>query len=536
MPSPTPIAKQDGVTVAERYLSRLCAKSFLSLWSYPGVYRDQGVAGDGDGKEICDLLVVFGNDVIIFSDKDCTFPTSEKLDVDWVRWFRRAVQRSADQVWGAERWIRNYPSRIFVDRRCTQHLPVPLPNAASIRVHRIVIAHDAARRCRELLGGSGSLVIFPALEGNAHVSGPVVLPGCEGDMYEQWAKAFKEPVNYAMSVLPFAIGDLDRRRGFVHVFDDTGLAIVMTELDTIADFVHYLVERERYIRSDRLLMASGEDDLLAHYIQEINGYSFRSFHIPEDAETKVIIPEGEWSALQCSAPWLARKRADRVSYIWDEIIERFNVGILDGTSAAYPFADFSRQELAVRALAGEPRLHRRILATALGEFLQKQDCRAILARVVKPIRSGRPYYIFLSVRPEADEAYDDYRKRRHCIAFAYLIEGKRKFDAEEVVVIATESPGWTKWATEDAQYRGHEPLTEAEIKSVRPYVEDQGVLKRLGQEIGGRALEYPRATDQSVPCASPIGRASRTGRNELCPCGSGRKFKKCCLKPGVDRS
>src|SRR5262249_4325344 len=108
------IVKQSGVTSSERYLSKLCAKSFLSLWSYPGVYRDQGKAGQGDGKEICDVLVVFRDDIIIFSDKDCQFPDSGRLDIDSSRWFRRAVQKSAEQVWGAERWIKDYPNRVFV--------------------------------------------------------------------------------------------------------------------------------------------------------------------------------------------------------------------------------------------------------------------------------------------------------------------------------------------------------------------------------------------------------------------------------------
>jgi hypothetical protein len=49
-----------GVTPAELYLNGLCDKSFLSLWSYPGIFRDQGKTSlAGDGKEICDHLVVF---------------------------------------------------------------------------------------------------------------------------------------------------------------------------------------------------------------------------------------------------------------------------------------------------------------------------------------------------------------------------------------------------------------------------------------------------------------------------------------------
>src|SRR5205823_1459355 len=105
---------------------------FLSLWSYPGVFRDQGkTSADGDGKEICDLLVVFGRDILIFSDKHCEFKDSGRLAVDWQRWFRKAIERSGDQAWGAERWLREHPTRVFLDRKCTQPLPVPLPDMAT---------------------------------------------------------------------------------------------------------------------------------------------------------------------------------------------------------------------------------------------------------------------------------------------------------------------------------------------------------------------------------------------------------------------
>jgi hypothetical protein len=53
--------------------------------------------------EIADLLVVFESDVIIFSDKDCEFPDTDDPDLDWARWYRRAIVASARQLWGAER-------------------------------------------------------------------------------------------------------------------------------------------------------------------------------------------------------------------------------------------------------------------------------------------------------------------------------------------------------------------------------------------------------------------------------------------------
>jgi hypothetical protein len=44
---------------------------------------------------------------------------------------------------------------------------------------------------------------------------------------------------------PFTIGQIDVDRGFVHIFDDTTLDIVLGTLDTISDFTHYPMEKER---------------------------------------------------------------------------------------------------------------------------------------------------------------------------------------------------------------------------------------------------------------------------------------------------
>ncbi len=99
----------------------LCEKSFLSLWSYVGLHNDKA-----KGQEICDLLVVFGDHVIIFSDKNCLFGSSGNIVLDWSRWFRKAITKSIDQVYGAERWIRLHSDRIFLDQAATVPLPISL--------------------------------------------------------------------------------------------------------------------------------------------------------------------------------------------------------------------------------------------------------------------------------------------------------------------------------------------------------------------------------------------------------------------------
>lgn len=71
------VIRAEGLTDAERHLQKLGDRTFLSLWSYAGIQRDQ----DG-GKEVADLLVVFGDHILIFSDKDCAFPNTGALHIE----------------------------------------------------------------------------------------------------------------------------------------------------------------------------------------------------------------------------------------------------------------------------------------------------------------------------------------------------------------------------------------------------------------------------------------------------------------------
>jgi len=56
------IKRGAGITPSEQYLVGLANRTFLNLWSYPNLYVDRKTGGKGDGKELCDLLVVCGDD------------------------------------------------------------------------------------------------------------------------------------------------------------------------------------------------------------------------------------------------------------------------------------------------------------------------------------------------------------------------------------------------------------------------------------------------------------------------------------------
>ncbi len=88
--------RSEGLTASEQLLAELCDRSFLKLWTYPNLFKKPS-------KELTDLLVVFGSDVLLFSDKSCAFPDTGDATLDWTRWYRKSIARSAHQVDQAER-------------------------------------------------------------------------------------------------------------------------------------------------------------------------------------------------------------------------------------------------------------------------------------------------------------------------------------------------------------------------------------------------------------------------------------------------
>ena len=507
IPKPGPaISRADGITESERYLKELCDRTFLSLWSYPNVFRDQGSSGKGDGKEVCDLLVVFENHVIIFSDKSCAFPDSGDLIKDWCRWFRRAVVKSADQVWGAERWIGSHPDRLFVDRACERRFPIDLPAPGKAVFHRIVVAHDSADRCRQAFGGgSGSLMIAPSITGTAH--------------YEANPEGIR----------PFTVGQLDPNKGYVHVLDDTSLDIVLSTLDTITDFVEYLTKKETFIRSGRLAMAAGEEDLVAFYLSRVDEDDQHAFVVPSDVNA-IFIDEGHWEDFKGSRQRRAQLEANQVSYAWDALIEQFSKHIIDGTQYYRSHDGINKSEKTIRLLAREPRTIRRALIRALFELMSEDvPERSRRTRVVLSQRTGDPYYVFMILPRPQEMPYEKYRTaRRKMLEAACWVLKALQPEAKDIVGIATEQ-GSVDERSEDAAYLdAREWSEEDQAEALRL----QKVLALFQNDLNGyivRVQEYPDSLNRTAGSPSlNVPAMKGRNRNSPCPCGSGRKFKRCC--------
>jgi len=485
----TILRKSTGITDSEKYLAKLCHDSFLSMWSYPNIYRDDGKKKEG--KEICDLLVIFENHIIIFSDKKCAFPNSGNIQLDWSRWYRKTVRESSNQILGAERWILNYPERIFLDKTCLQKLPLSIPAASKINFHRIVVAHAASTECISQLGGSGSLMIVPGIIGDMH---------------------------YADNCFPFAIGQVNPSKGFFHVFDDTSLQILMETLDTITDFVEYLEKKEIFINSGKLISAAGEEELLACYLQKTDSDGKHNFIIKPEI-TGVTISEGYWEKFLNHPQRIAQIKANEISYSWDMLIEKFLRNLFAGTSHFLSHENIAEQEKGFRFLARENRTRRRLLSEALNGLIAKTQPDTRATRTVLPSHNGDPYYIFLLLPKTDDIEYKQYRTIRRNLLFKYCSIIKLKFpEAIDIIGIATES-GLDSKRSEDFGYLDARKWTEADLKKAK---ETESELMEHGlfgkqNKIEKTYQEYPEVEIMKGSC-----------RNKPCPCGSGKKYKKCC--------
>jgi hypothetical protein len=231
-----------GFSASERYLGDVAQRAFLSLWSHPNLFRARA-------KELADLIVIFGDDVIIFSDKSCEFKNGE---YGWSRWYRRAVTESAHQLHRAAGWIRKHPTEIYMDAKCEQRFPLNVPHTPAI--HLVAVATGAHEAAAQHFGGDGTLALNSKTDGTR----------------------------------PFEIGDLDPSRDFVHVFDDVALSLVLCELDTVSDFVAYLGKRARLLRGAPTILAESESTLLVHYLKGMNESEY-DFVLPQGGENFSMI-------------------------------------------------------------------------------------------------------------------------------------------------------------------------------------------------------------------------------------------------------
>lgn len=406
--------KSEGYTESERYLLELGEKSFLNLWCWPNVYYKPG-------KELCDLLVVCGDHVLIFSDKQVNWASDKPAEVAWKRWYKKAVHKSSAQIRGAVRWIQDNPDQLFLDPQCTQRVPINIPRRENQKIHGIAVALGTEDACMDLSDGEmRSFMISPDMTGKNEDS------------------------------IPFMITDVNPDSFYIHIVNKNILDILMIELDTIIDFYEYLDKKASFIRSGGLAFCAGEEALLHYYLTNVDSENKHGFPKPDESEWEenesMILDSGGYEQFLSNPQYLAKKAEDKVSYVWDELIELFTKSMLEGTiitpgEIEFTIADY---EIGVRIMAQETRVQRRLLGKMIMDFLHdapldKRDTRVL----VSPEDKGSGYVILTlpSNLEEFTSDYDKYRFWRQVILKTFCQAVLERFrHISSVIGIAMDTP------------------------------------------------------------------------------------------------
>lgn len=487
-----PILKNDGVNESERQLSKLLNDTFLSLWSYMGPYSDEGTAKNKQGKEICDALVVFGNKVIIFSDKERKFNEEKSTEVAWKRWYRRSVSDSVRQLHAAESWIRNYPDRVFLDNFCQEKFPLDL-NDKNLEIHLIAITKNTLEPAKKYFdnikfGSTGTLAYSYALKGD-------------------------------ISENPFFICDIDHKKTFVHVFDEISIKLVMNELNTISDFINYLEVKEKLIRNNGLNFVYGEEDLLGYYLDNKRELGKAEFNYPNtNCEDNLNIIEGYWISFKKSEKFKIHNNFKNKSIYWSELAARLSDSVVSGNVGEGEDLSLNKHEVVLRSMTSENMLNRAYLGDYFLDKLDKVPYNKRSARVIRIFSQINKFYIFLFLPFERNESVEDYSKRRNYMAESYGLVLKYREQTAKLITVIVTQPKKSYYRSEAIYlYDFSRELNLIEKKSAEKLMKESAILKEF--------IEY---TNPNKDYESKL--KTKWGRNDPCHCGSKKKYKKCCLQ------
>lgn len=310
--------------IGEEFVNSIAYNSFMRFWCYPSP-KDE----EGDKKEICDLLIIFGKSIIILSVKNYEFKNN------YSRYFKKTIDKAVRQIYGAERKLFKSNRDIFIKHPDKAVERFPKENIKAI--HRVIIN----------LG--------------------------EGVKFYPFQKETKEAK-------------------FISLFDKDAFKEIVRELDTIPDFIEYLVKRETLFKDKSVLVLPGEEndfpeetsrqffehsqqhfnplertsillsgtehDLLAHYLK--NERNFPKLLHSEKYNGGLMQIDGSWNEFIAKKQVQKKKEKDQISYFIDKLVENEVLG--DQSSQS--------QNLA-RELLSFDRFQRRIVAKSFWSFYHR---------------------------------------------------------------------------------------------------------------------------------------------------------------------
>lgn len=249
-----------------------------------------------------------------------------------------------------------------------------------------------------------------------------------------------------------------------HVFTQRFTEIVLNELDTISDFCEYIRAKESLFREEKeLTLIGGEENLLVYYLR--NNRSFEEFK-----KHSHIVLEGDfWDDLKRHPQYIAKKKADKISYAWDGMIGRAHTG------------DNLKYERIARELARPNRVERRFLSKGfMGAQMIAHESNRTFRRFVS---TDKVVYCFLF----QDDPEPRNKRKSHLAAMCHVARSKNK--NRKIIGIATEKKIRPACSYDFAFFEIQD--WSADDQRLLGEIEKQGDILRNPKKSVVREEEYP---------------------------------------------
>ncbi|MEX5498438.1 YecA family protein [Pseudomonas syringae] len=484
-----PILKEPSVNESERVLSAIVSNTFFSLWCYPSLFRSTG-----KGKEFADLTIYFNNTLVIFSDKGhVNFQEHNDIQLAWSRWYRAAVKESAKQLHGAESLVRNHPDKLFLNSKLEDPFPFDLTKPG-LKIHLVAVTGGIGQHAQRYYDSLGA--------------------GSRGTLVYSYQAA----EDYLLKK-PFLVGDVDPRKTFVHVLDESGLKLLFEELCTPEDFIHFLDTKERVIRSGAFLSSAGEEETLASYLQEESEHGFGDLRVTAGYEGHCFrIPEGEWKYYRQTVAYALRHAHKKNAKLWNQIIARFADAITDACVGEAKDVPLLGHSDALQILASENLYSSSFLASSLFEKFNQVPKGMRSARTAPSTAKPDRLYIFLFFPwDDSFASYQEYREaRRDCMQLYASVAMYKYQKAKEILIFGADTKGSQVASETIIAVDASVPLTSEGRKMAQHAMKTLHILDHVSERV--------IQTSNS---------GADVGRNDPCPCGSKKKYKKCCMGTGM---
>ncbi|UJB66473.1 hypothetical protein YS110_17790 [Acidovorax sp. YS12] len=374
------------VNESEARLAELSRRTFMSMWSYQNPFYKKG-------KELCDLLIVFGQDVIIISDKAIGYAEDKNSATAWSRWYRKAVGASVTQVLGALKTIKNRPDSIHLDAKVSSPFPLEFPDPTKARYHLVAVAHGSEQASAAQYGTPSLAVDSSVIDDKALLTVGVRFDGV-----------------------------------FVHVVNRTALDAMFECFDTTADLVRYLSEKQTLFSGGRVFM-SGEEDLIAVYMmgRRPDGSASLSSLVEGPEHGPKSVAPGLWAALQASASFADRRKQLAPSYVIDDVVEQLASEYRLGRISSDRASDLAYHAAAFQLLAAESRMARMLIGLGVVDVLNESP-GTFWSVVIESRDQPGVLYLWL-IYPVVDSSVsdDDLEKRVGSELVDYIVVAMSKF-------------------------------------------------------------------------------------------------------------